>query len=600
MILLIIFAFLAGVVTILSPCILPILPIILSSSIGTTQIGKARPFGVITGFILSFTFFTLFLSTIVRLSGIPAESLRIFSVVVIALFGISMLIPKFQYWTEILFSKLSQFLPQSQNKTGFGGGILIGLSLGLLWTPCVGPILASVISLAITGSVNLDAVFITLAYAFGTAIPMFFIMVAGQTALRKAPWLLNNASHIQKTFGVLMILTALAIFFNLDRKFQTFILNVFPNYGTGLTKFEDIPLIQNALLNLSGEKIEEKNMGKPMFDLIQPKGDLAPELIPGGAWFNSEPLTLKDLRGKVVIVDFWTYSCINCQRTFPYLKSWWEKYNNPSLCSGTLRSLAAPSDLKDKCLVIIGVHSPEFEFEKNPKNVKKALEDFGLTYPVVQDNDFSTWRAYKNRFWPAKYFVDKDGNIRYTHFGEGAYDESEKVIQELLAETGSDVSQTQISNPTYENYAKTPELYLGYWRIEALSSPEFIVKDAGALYTSSLTPPANKFGFSGEWDVMEQYSNPKKESLLFLNFDAKEVFLVMRPKVEGTTSQVKVYLDNKPISETDAAGVDVKDSVITVTSDTLYKLINLTTPGRNILQLEFLDDNTEVYAFTFG
>jgi len=581
MILLIIFAFLAGIVTILSPCILPILPIILSSSIGTTQIGKARPIGVITGFVLSFTFFTLFLSTIVSVIGIPADSLRVFSVIVIGLFGASMLIPKFQIWLEILFSKLSQFLPQSQNKTGFGGGILIGLSLGLLWTPCVGPILASVISLAITGSVNLDAVFITLAYAIGTAIPMFFIMIAGQTALRKAPWLLTNASHIQKAFGVLMILTALAIFFNLDRKFQTFILNVFPNYGTGLTKFEDISLINNALQNLSAPEVKKEDMGKPTFEMDKSQGTPAPELIPGGQWFNSEPLKLADLKGKVVVIDFWTYSCINCQRTFPYLKSWWEKY-------------------KDKGLIIIGVHSPEFEFEKNPKNVQKALEDFGLTYPVVQDNDFSTWRAYKNRFWPAKYLIDKDGNIRYTHFGEGAYDESEKVIQELLAETGSDVTGTDINNPEYQNYAKTPELYLGYWRMEHLSSPEFVVRDAPALYTSSTNPTANTFGFSGEWEIMRQYSGTKKGSLLFLNFDAKEVFLVMRPRVEGTTSQVKVYLDNKPISETEAAGVDVKDGIITVTEDTLYKLINLPVPGNHILKLEFLDDNTEVYAFTFG
>ncbi len=580
MILLIIFAFLAGIVTILSPCILPILPIILSSGFGTVQTGKGRPLGVITGFILSFTFFTLFLSTIVGAIGIPADYLRLFSVAVIALFGVSMLIPKFQIFLEILFSKLSQFLPQSQNSTGFGGGIIIGLSLGLLWTPCVGPILASVISLAITGAVTLDAFFITLAYSLGTAIPMFFIMIAGQTALRRAPWLLNNASKIQQGFGILMILTAIAIFFNFDRNFQTFILNTFPNYGTGLTKFEDNPQIQNALQKLSGETVEEENVGKAMFDLA-PKGDPAPEIIPGGEWFNSPPLTMKSLRGKVVLIDFWTYSCINCQRTLPYLKSWWEKY-------------------KDKGLVIIGVHSPEFEFEKNPKNVEKAIADFGLTYPVVQDNDFSTWRAYKNRFWPAKYLIDKDGNIRYTHFGEGAYDETEKVIQELLAETGSDVTQTQISNPTYENYAKTPELYLGYWRIEALSSPEFIVKDAGALYTSSLTPPANKFGLSGEWDVMEQYSNPKKDSLLFLNFDAKEVFLVMRSKDGKTAGKVKIYLDNKPVSEADSAGVDVKDSVVTVTGDTLYKLINLPTPGRHILKLEFLDSNTEVYAFTFG
>jgi hypothetical protein len=199
----------------------------------------------------------------------------------------------------------------------------IGLSLGLLWTPCVGPILASVISLAITGSVNLDAFFITLAYAVGTAIPMFFIMTLGQTASKKLPWLLSNASNIQKAFGVLMILTALAIFFNIDRKFQTFVLNTFPNYGTGLTKFEDNPTVQNALQGLSGQKPQASDTGKPMFELTQPKGNPAPELIPGGEWFNSQPLTLNQLKGKVVLVDFWTYSCINGQRTFPYLKSWW-------------------------------------------------------------------------------------------------------------------------------------------------------------------------------------------------------------------------------------------------------------------------------------
>lgn len=594
MILLVLFAFLAGIVTILSPCILPILPIILSSSIGTQAIGKARPLGVIVGFVLSFTIFTLFLSSIVRIFGIPAESLRVFSVIVIALFGLSMLIPKFQIWMEILFSKLSQFLPQSQKQNGlpagrqgFGGGILIGLSLGLLWTPCVGPILASVISLAITGSVNLDAVFITFSYALGTAIPMFFIMMTGQTALNKSPLLLANTGNIQKAFGVLMIITAVAIFFNLDRKFQTFILDAFPNYGVGLTKFEDNSFIQKALQDLSGEEVKQKDIGKPMFDLTKPKGNLAPELIPGGEWFNPpspvapEGQVLKSLRGKVVLIDFWTYSCINCQRTFPYLKSWWEKY-------------------QDKGLVIIGVHSPEFEFEKNPENVKKALKDFGLTYPVVQDNDFKTWRAYDNKYWPAKYIIDKDGNIRYTHFGEGAYDESEKVIQELLSETGSDLTGSAISNPEYENYAKTPELYLGYGRMQFLSSPEYLVKDAGAIYTSSIAPSANTFGFSGQWDVMEEYSNPKKGSILYLNFDAKEVFLVMRPKNPDTPGKVKVYLDDILVSETGSEGENVFNNEVTVNSDSLYKLINLKTPGRHILKLEFLDPNTEIYAFTFG
>src|SRR3989339_1055029 len=251
MIILIAFAFLAGIVTILSPCILPIFPIILSSTIGGQNTGKSRPMGVVIGFVLSFTFFTLFLSTIVRLSGISADALRLVSVLVIAGFGVSLLIPQFQVLLERLFSKLAGFIPSNQNRTGFGGGLLIGFSVGLLWTPCVGPILASVISLAITGTVTFDAFLITLAYSLGTAIPMFLIILGGQNALSRVPWLLSRLGHIQKLFGVLMILTAIGIFFNVDRRFQTFILNTFPKYGIGLTKFEDNEAVKKQLQDMN-------------------------------------------------------------------------------------------------------------------------------------------------------------------------------------------------------------------------------------------------------------------------------------------------------------------------------------------------------------
>lgn len=534
MILLIAFAFLAGIITVLSPCILPILPIILTSSIGGVNTGKSRPMGVVTGFIFSFTFFTLFLSTIVRLIGIPAESLRFVSVFVITIFGISLLVPQFQIFIEKMFSKLAGFMPSGQGKTGFGGGLLIGFSVGLLWTPCVGPILASVISLAITGTVTFDAFLITLSYSLGTAIPMFLIMLGGQNVLRKIPWLLSNLGFIQKLFGVLMILTAIGIYFNVDRKFQTFVLDTFPEYGTGLTKFEDNELIRNQL--------DKKPANK---------GLKAPEIILGGVWFNTptsvatEGRVLESLRGKVVLIDFWTYSCINCQRTLPYLRDWNEKY-------------------KDKGLVIIGVHSPEFEFEKSEKNVAQAINDFKLTYPVMQDNDFATWRAYNNRYWPAKYFIDKDGYIRYTHFGEGAYDESEKVIQDLLKEAGVSDLSLEISNPSYQVEAKTPEIYLG----------------------SGRNPNKSGFKLNGDWNVTNEYANPLKGSTLILNFDAKEVFLVMRTK--GVSSKIKVYLD------------DNMNDVFTVDKDTLYKLIDLEASGRHILKLEFEDDNAELFAFTFG
>ncbi|MFZ1721875.1 MAG: cytochrome c biogenesis protein DipZ [Microgenomates group bacterium] len=573
MLLLILFAFLAGVVTVLSPCILPLLPIILSSADGS---GKQKPLGVVVGFVASFTFFTLFLSSIVRLSGIPAESLRFFSIFILAGFGVSLLIPQVQAQIEMLISRFANLVPSTQNQTGFFGGLVIGLSLGLLWTPCVGPILASVISLAITGTVTAQAFLITLAYAVGTAIPMFVIMLAGSTALQKVPWLLRNTGKIQKAFGVLMILTAIGIFFNIDRRFQTLVLEVFPNYGVGLTKFEDNDRIKNELNKVNQKPMDETMLGKPLSELNQSKKIPAPALIQGGQWFNSEPLQLADLKGKVVLVDFWTYTCINCQRTLPYLREWYEKY-------------------KDNGLVIIGVHAPEFEFEKNPNNVQQAITDFGITYPVMQDNEFATWRTYDNHYWPAKYLIDKDGHIRYTHFGEGKYDETEKMIQELLKETGSSVSDESISNPVSQNYSRTPELYLGYARLQYLVSPERVNQNKVTTFSVPNSLSANSFAYQGDWTVMPEYAAPSKDAQLHLNFEAKEVFLVARPK-NGQVGQMKVYLDN----QMQAFGADNENGIITVDSDRLYKLIQLPSPSRHELKIEFQDDNLEVYAFTFG
>ena len=249
MVLLVVFAFLAGVVTILSPCILPILPIILSSSFGGKQVNKWRPLGVVAGFVASFTFFTLFLSTIVRLSGISADALRLFAVLVVGGFGISLLIPKLQFFIEQAFSRLTKFAPHSNSNTGFGSGFIVGLSLGLLWTPCVGPILASVLSLAISGTVTTQAFFIALAYSAGTSLPMLLIMLGGQSMLKRAPWLLENTGKVQKAFGGVMVLTAIGILFNLDRQFQTLVLDRFPQYGAWLTQIEDTQPVRQQVEN---------------------------------------------------------------------------------------------------------------------------------------------------------------------------------------------------------------------------------------------------------------------------------------------------------------------------------------------------------------
>ena len=551
MILLILFAFLGGVVTILSPCILPILPIVLSSSSG----GKRKPLGVVTGFVLSFTFFTLFLTSIVRATGIPADSLRFVSIIVIAGFGLSFLIPQFQLLVERLFSKLSSLIPQRQNlKEDFASGFVIGLSVGLLWTPCVGPILASVISLALTGSVTGTAFVITLAYSLGTAIPMFGVMYGGRELLTRNPWLVRNTANIQKGFGVLMIITAVGIYFNIDRQFQAYILTRFPQYGAGLTKFEDNESIKKQL-----EDMNKKPKKKSLLPILNEDYGLAPEIIEGGKWFNlpadKQSLKIADLRGKVVLIDFWTYTCINCIRTLPYLRAWHEKY-------------------KDRGLVIIGVHTPEFEFEKNPENVQKAIQDFGLKYPVIQDNDYATWRAYDNRYWPAKYLIDKDGRIRYTHFGEGEYDTTEKKIQELLAEAGRKIEEetTKIQDETPRGM-QTPETYLGSLRMERKSdNPEGL--------------PLHYFSLDGDWKVAQEYSESGKKSSLTLHYYGAKVFLVMNPA--NGNGKVKVYLDGKLIN------------TITLDKDRLYDLVKLKEKGDHILKLEFLNEGIKIFAFTFG
>ncbi len=573
MFILIAFAFLAGFVTIASPCILPVLPLILTSSVGGKEIGKARPIGVVIGFVASFTFFTLFLTTIVRAAGISADILRNSSVFIIAGFGLTLIVPQFKDLVEKLFSLLSRFAPAPSAQSGLGGGVLIGLSLGLLWTPCVGPILASVISLALIGTVTFDAFLITFAYSLGTAIPMLAVMIGGRSMMNRIPFLARNTARIQQLFGVLMIITAFAIYGGVDRTFQTYILNTFPQYGTGLTQLENVDSVKRELSRLNTGSTDE-DTGRTMFELTGEQVP-APELVPGGTWHNSPALTLASLRGKVVLIDFWTYTCINCQRTLPYLKKWHTLY-------------------KDKGLVIIGVHAPEFEFEKSEQNVAKAIDDFGLAYPVVQDNDFATWRAYNNRYWPAKYLIDKDGSIRYTHFGEGAYDETERNIQDLLKETGMTGLPASINNDSYEIFSRTPETYLGYNRIANFASIDEIKFNTQAVYEAPATLPDNTMAFAGAWTVMPEYANPAKGASLRYNFEAKEVFLVMRPK-QGS-AKVKVTVDGKA----QYFGVDVKDGVVTVDSDRLYKLIMLPAAGRHTLKIEFLDGNAELFAFTFG
>lgn len=551
MAILVFFSFLAGIVTILSPCILPLLPIILA---GGSSRDKYRPVGIILGFIGSFTFFTLALSTIVKATGLDSNSLRHLAVFALIFFGLLLTVPILRKWWELFAASFAG--DGSLPRHGFGGGLLIGLSLGLVWTPCVGPILASVITLAASSTVTASTFLITLSYSMGTAIPLYLIMKGTSWFMSRFNWLKNHSAMIQQIFGVLMIVTALIIYYQLDRRFQAYILDKFPGYGAGLTSLENRQQVNMYLDTL-------KSQGGQMPSNLQNYG-YAPEIIGGGNWLNSNPLTLSELRGKVVLIDFWTYSCVNCIRTFPHLRAWHDQYS-------------------ENGLVIIGVHSPEFEFEKDLGNLQKAVADFNLSYPIVQDNDFNIWRAFDNHYWPAKYLLDKEGVIRYTHFGEGNYDETERKIQTLLGATAD-----LVALPEYRHDSRSPETYLGYWRPANIISSPSIQPEKSAVYTTPTSFSTNGLGYSGQWYLAEKFALASPGSSLHFRFDAKEVNLVMAPVDGHLSPTIQVFLDGQ------------LHQTLTLDFKQLYNLVLLEERGNHYLEIKFPDGGVEAYAFTFG
>jgi cytochrome c biogenesis protein CcdA/thiol-disulfide isomerase/thioredoxin len=573
MIILAFFAFLSGIVTILSPCILPVLPIILSGSIG----GRRKPLGVVTGFVLSFSLFTLILSTLVQALQIPPDALRMAAIVIIVVFGAVLVIPRFQMGFEILASKMVR-KKQGSQKSGFKGGIMVGASLGLLWTPCVGPIMASVIGLAVSRQVDGGAVVIIIAYAAGTALPMLGVMLGGRKIINRFPRLTASTGKIQRVFGVVMIVIGLSIGFGLDRRFQTMILTAFPNYGTGLTSFENNSIIRDALNKRASDKPSENEAlsweNPPHNGRLDDFGQ-APEIVTDGQWFNSDrPLSMEDLKGKVVLLDFWTYSCVNCVRTLPYLRAWHDAYS-------------------EQGLVIIGVHSPEFAFERNADNVRKAINELGVSWPVVLDNSFDQWNAYNNRYWPAHYFIDAEGRIRYFHFGEGEYENSEKVIRKLLKEAGNKLSGEAAMDTWNGIESETPETYLGYRRAEGFLSEEFRENNKIVSYELVQTPENGEWSLDGEWIIRGDFIEAADTGVLELGFNAKNVFLVIEPLDEG--AQVKVELDGRQAGDTE----DVKAGLVLPTESRLYQLAALSEAGEHIIRLT-VKGKLRFYAFTFG
>ena len=589
MLLLFFFAFLSGVVTIFAPCIWPLLPIILSASVSG---GQRKPFGIVTGIAVSFTIFTLSLSYILKVIPFDPDSLRLFGVVVIAFLGVVLVVPALGKRLEGVVSRFSglggRFI--SQDGTGFGSGFITGFALGVVWSPCAGPILATVATLAATQSVNIVVVFITLFFVAGVAVPLYIFSAVGQKLLVKTRAFSRYTGRIQQVFGVIMILAALAIYTGYDRVLQTKLLDAFPGYSTFLNQFEDNEAVKKELDKLQNKKEDPtlmEQVTKKSQNVLAGLGNhgRAPEFAGIEHWLNTEdgkPLTMAGLRGKVVLVDFWTYSCINCIRTLPYVTAWYEKY-------------------KDQGLVVVGVHTPEFEFEKKTSNVVAAIERYGITYPVAQDNSFQTWRAYNNRYWPAHYLIDVEGNVREYHFGEGGYAETEAAIQALLEEAGQNVNSGIIAPQASNQSAniQTPETYLGSGRLERLVSPERIT---GAPQTLSVPEkiPLDSFGYGGVWRVEGERAVSGDGARLKLHFQGEKVFLVMAPEISGESKTVTVLLDGQPIALT-VAGKDLSNGQVTVDQDRLYELVDLQGQGgEHFLELQFETPGTAVYAFTFS
>ncbi len=582
---LILFAFLSGVVTIFAPCIWPILPIVLS---GSAAGGERRPIGLVAGLATSFMLATLALAYLIQITPFDPEILRTLSVAVIALLGLSLVIPALGAKLEGVVSRFASLGGRFTGNagSGFGGGFVTGFALGLVWSPCAGPILATIATLAATQAVSFQVVIVTFSFVLGVALPLFILALLGQRVLAKTRAFSRYTRAIQAVFGVIMILAALAIYTGFDKTLQTQLLDTFPRYERFLNGLEKNEAVQEKLDDL-------KNGGESKYPTDRPKPGTeakntlknygpAPEIVGIEHWLNTETEeSLAGLRGKVVLIDFWTYSCINCIRTLPYVTDWYDKY-------------------RDQGFVVIGIHTPEFAFEQKTENVAEAIERYGIHYPVAQDNRYATWQAYSNRYWPAHYLIDAEGNIRAYHFGEGNYAETEEAIRSLLEETGAQVgrSVSDVPDTLQSLIRRTPETYLGSDRVEYFVSPETIT-GMEQLFTEPSSIPLDRFSLSGRWRIDPERAMALGDSQLRLHFRGEKVHLVLAPPAGVASARARVFLDGQAIGA--AAGVDVSDGAVEVLDERLYDLVDLHgDSGEHVLMLQFETPGMSAYAFTFS
>lgn len=528
--------FIEGFGLIISPCILPVLPIFLAASLAGS---KKRPLGMIVGFSLFFALLIFFSRQLVNYLGFNFEVIRSVSYVILVLLGLIMLS---NYLTE-KFSQMTQGLTwvgaafSTKNKTqgGFGNGVLLGGLIAIIWTPCAGPILAAIIVQTVLQQTTALSFFILLAFALGAVIPLFIISLYGKKIMSTFTFFTTRAELFRKCLGAVIIISVVYMIY-------------FAN------------TVVSPSTRQMGIKASTALIGGLWHSYPEPK------IVGITAWINSPPLRLSDLKGKVVLIDFWTYSCINCLRSLPYVKDWYQHYH-------------------DKGLVVIGIHTPEFDFEKDLGNVSAAVQRDGILYPVALDNQFATWLNFNNHYWPAHYLINKQGEVVYEHFGEGDYDVTENNIRFLLGINELATLSTGIGEPVA--YSQTPETYLGYERSDANLSPN-VLKDKASKYHFPPSLPVNAWGLDGFWQVnADSIMAVEANAALKIHFKARKAFIVMG---NSTTKpiQVKVRLNNG------------EEKSLSVDKYSIYSVVSQQQFSSGYLEIIAMAPGIKVYTFTFG
>ncbi|MGO2860701.1 MAG: cytochrome c biogenesis protein DipZ [Brevibacterium sp.] len=608
--------FLGGLITGISPCILPVLPVIFlsggaqsarsgsarrggargggarrtgradrsasvsdrvgavatlqrpKSSPGSSQasadhaVSPWRPYLVILGLVLSFSVFTLLGSLLLAVLHLPQDVLRYAGIVVLLLIGIGLVVPRFESVLEKPFS----WIPQRHVGTE-RSGLVLGLALGAVYVPCAGPVLAAITVAGSTGRIGVETIVLTVAFAVGAAIPLLVFALAGRRVAERVRAFRKHQRGVRIVGGILMIALAVALVFDAPAALQRLV----PDYTSSLQdRFSSSEEVNDAL-DFGGTVNEQnKDLDKCSNNAkeLQSCGT-APELTGIQSWFNTpgdSPVSLDDQKGKVVLVDFWAYSCINCQRAIPHVVAWQKAY-------------------ADAGLEIVGVHSPEYSFEKNVDNVKSGAKDFGITYPVAIDNSLSTWSNYRNRYWPAHYLIDSSGTVRNVQFGEGNYEDTERLIRELLTQADPDVklpSTTDVADDTPDSANITPETYLGYTKAANFGGAEKYTRSTSSFAFPKDQKP-NTFSLDGDFDVQTQYIESRGGTgRIRLDYSGEEVRMVLAG--EG---RVKAKVNGKSMT------IDVSGTPRS------YRLLKTDENGSGAIEVE-LPPGVQAYSFTFG